>query len=100
MKKILFLVILTILCSCYSRHQGVVSSDCDTVALKYATHISIVKHHDYTVVRLADPWNTGKTLHTYVLVPADKKLPAHLRCKKFLAYKNNPRSNMMQAARH
>ena len=78
MKKTLFLVILTILCSCHSRHQGVVSDDCDTVALKYATHISIVKHHDFTVVKLADPWNTGKTLHTYVLVPADKELPAHL----------------------
>ncbi len=78
MKKTLFLVILTILCSCHSRHQGVVSDDCDTVALKHATHISIVKHHDFTVVKLADPWNTGKTLHTYVLVPADKELPAHL----------------------
>lgn len=55
-----------------------VTTDCDTVVMRHATHISIVKHHDYTVVKLVDPWNTGKTLHTYVLVPATKPLPTQL----------------------
>ena len=78
MKKILFLTILTVLCSCKSHRQGTAVEEGDTLALKYATHLSVVRYHDYTVVKLADPWNSGKTLHTYVLVPADQEMPAHL----------------------
>ncbi|MFA4046489.1 ABC transporter substrate-binding protein [Prevotella sp. PCHR] len=40
----------------------------DSMTMKYAEHIKIVKHRDYTTVTLTDPWNAGKTLHTYILV--------------------------------
>ena len=36
----------------------------DTIRLKYAQKLTIVKHKEYTEVKLSDPWNIGKTLHT------------------------------------
>lgn len=32
----------------------------------------------YTRVDIKDPWNTGKTLHTYILVPSSQQLPPDL----------------------
>ena len=51
----------------------------DTLQMKYAEDLTIVKHDGYTVARIADPWHKGKTLHTYVLVPDSvRTLPASL----------------------
>jgi len=38
----------------------------------------MVRHGDYTVVTLSDPWNKGKVLHTYILIPDSIELPADL----------------------
>lgn len=43
----------------------------DTLQMRYAERIKIVECDGYSVVTLADPWNTGKTLHAYLLVPGD-----------------------------
>ena len=43
----------------------------DTVRMKYAENITIVKYSDQMVVELKDPWNKGKVLHRYVF-PNDK----------------------------
>ena len=43
--------------------------DGDTVRLKYASLLTIVRHDGYTVAEISNPWKEGKTLHTYVLVP-------------------------------
>ena len=53
-------------------HEG------DTIRLKYAQKLTIVRHKEYTEVKLSDPWNIGKTLHTYLLVPADAQLPGQM----------------------
>ncbi len=50
----------------------------DTVALRYATYLTLVKTPDYTVATLRNPWDTLKTLHTYILVPKEQPLPATL----------------------
>lgn len=50
----------------------------DTIPLRYADNLTLVAYPDYTVATLRNPWDTLKTLHTYVLVPAAKPLPAHL----------------------
>ncbi len=51
----------------------------DTLRLKYAEVLSIVRHADYVMVRVANPWKKGETLHTYLLVPDSvKQLPASL----------------------
>ena len=55
--------------SCGRAGTTVSRSDGDTVEFRYARLIEMVRYDDYTVVRLADPWNKGKVLHTYVLVP-------------------------------
>lgn len=47
----------------------------DTVAMKYAEHITMVRTDSFTLVTLADPWHEGRTLHTYVLVPQGQKVP-------------------------
>ena len=79
MNRFLIILSVVLLCACQSRHaQSDMSERCDTVRLKYASNLSIIKHSGYTEVRLADPWNEGKTLHTYLLVPADSAMPANM----------------------
>lgn len=41
----------------------------DTLTMKYAQHLTIVKHDGYTEVILANPWKAGAELHRYFLVP-------------------------------
>lgn len=50
----------------------------DTVTLKYAKHLKLVKHEGFTVAILENPWDKGKVLHTYIIVPKDNKLPSRL----------------------
>jgi len=60
-----FFLPLLLLCSCTGR---VVSSDegqGDTVPLKYATLLTMVKYTSHTHVTIKDPWNKGKILHEY-----------------------------------
>lgn len=65
------------LCSCGGRGKTASSSAAaaDTLHFSYAENISVIRCDGYSVVRLADPWNSGRTLHTYILVPADGELP-------------------------
>ena len=47
----------------------------DTLSLHYAENLVVVDYADYSVATLRNPWDTLKTLHTYLLVPKDKPLP-------------------------
>ena len=47
----------------------------DTLALRYADNLTLVARDGYTVATLRDPWDTLRTLHTYVLVPREESLP-------------------------
>lgn len=49
------------------------SAQTDTLPLRYAENLSIIDYAGYSLVRLRNPWDTAKLLHTYVL--ADKALP-------------------------
>lgn len=73
---LLFSVLIT-LASCRGNSTEASYSG-DTIKLKYAKQLQIIKCEGYTVVTLNDPWKQGKTLHTYILVPSDKKLPSNL----------------------
>lgn len=73
----LILSMLITLASCRGNSTDV-SFGGDTVKLKYAKQLNIIKCSDYTVVTLNDPWNKGKILHTYILVPSNKNLPPKL----------------------
>lgn len=50
----------------------------DTLALRYADNLTLVVRDGYTVATLRDPWDTLRTLHTYVLVPREEAVPAGL----------------------
>ncbi len=80
MKRIVYITLLIIILSssCTGGTDRSVRSEGDTIQLKYAEHLKIVKYDGFTVVELLDPWNSGKTLHTYVLVPEDGTIPADL----------------------
>ncbi len=59
-------LVLTALCSCKGGSTNSVSEG-DTLRLKYAGNLTIVRHQGYTIATIADPWHKGKTLHRYVL---------------------------------
>lgn len=50
---------------------------CDTINLKYAENLKIVKHQGFTEVTLNDPWNKGKVLHKYILIPDSIEKPSN-----------------------
>ncbi len=74
-KSILILLPVLFLCACGRGTGTGAGADGDTLKLKYAEHLTIISYQGYTKVLLADPWNTGKTLHTYLLVPSKSELP-------------------------
>lgn len=41
----------------------------DTIALHYAQQLSLIQYKGYVQATLANPWNEGAVLHSYVLVP-------------------------------
>ena len=79
MKKAFFLFILIVSFSAcdHVRKHGF-SAEGDTLALKYAEMLTIVQHDAYTEVNIKDPWNQGKILHTYFLLPDSVPEPPHL----------------------
>ena len=70
------LIAIAILTSCSGGQHRSAREDGDTLHFKYAEHLTVVQFDNYTQVELADPWNLGKTLHTYLLVPANEKYDA------------------------
>lgn len=50
----------------------------DTLQLKYAEYLHIIRYKDYTKVVLTNPWNKDKLLGTYLLTDRNKPRPAHL----------------------
>ena len=70
MRHIIYIYAVCLLfLSCGNGRQTVSFGEGDTVAFRYARLIDAVRYDRCTVVRMADPWNAGRTLHTYVLVP-------------------------------
>jgi iron complex transport system substrate-binding protein len=47
-------------------------------SILYAKGFQIETYPDYTVVKIRNPWNTGKWLQTYILVPETAGLPNDL----------------------
>lgn len=70
--KLFILFSAAIITACSGDGSRSTRLDGDTLALKYATALTVVRYDDCTTVQLADPWNPGKTLHTYVLVSSEQ----------------------------
>ena len=78
MRNILLFCLAFCLMACNNGKKAGNTTAGDTLRMKYAEHIEMVRHGTCTVVKLSDPWNLGKTLHTYILVPADAEMPEDL----------------------
>lgn len=75
-----FVVIAAFLLSSCGGRSGAASAltEGDTISLHYAENLTLVAYPDYTVATLRNPWDTLKTLHTYILVPKETPLPEQL----------------------
>ena len=76
MRKVLILGLTVVLLSSCGGRMARSQEDGDTLKLKYASLLTIVRHDGYTVAEIHNPWKEGKTLHTYVLVPRGQSVPA------------------------
>lgn len=70
--NIVTLVLLLSACSGGSRTSSHSETPVDTVKFSYAENIRILKFKDYTKVELRNPWDTLKTLHTYILTDRNR----------------------------
>lgn len=70
------LFLLTTACGPQMTQQSAEAGE--AVPLRYATLLKMQRTADYTLCEIADPWKAGRVLHRYVLVGADKPLPAAL----------------------
>ena len=70
--SLLIAVATVLLCSCQRGGGTAQLSGGDTIRMEYAKRLQMVEYGQYTVATLADPWNPGKTLHTYILVSGKK----------------------------
>ena len=68
---VVFITCIVLLSSCGGGRQASTRDEGDTVHLRYAKNLTIVRHDGYTEVSLKDPWNQGKTLHRYILAPRE-----------------------------
>ena len=69
---------LLTLASCQWKHAPQKEEDGDTLRMKYATLLHIVKYDGYTTATIDNPWNPGTILHKYVLVEKNAPLPSPL----------------------
>lgn len=67
---------LAFLPSCDGGKGRAASPQGDTLEISHASHLLIVNHDGYTQVVLRNPWDTLKTLHTYILMPRGKEYDA------------------------
>ena len=64
---LLLAITVLFLSACRNAGSNSTAGDSDST-FRYAKHIRMEHHDHYTVVTLADPWKSGRTLHTYILV--------------------------------
>lgn len=75
MRQFILFGMMTVLLSSCGGRMAEVQDGGDTLHLKYSSLLTIVRHEGYTMAQIRNPWKSGKTLHTYVLVPKDEQLP-------------------------
>lgn len=80
MKQLItFIFLLTLLSACGGRSKTSSALTAEKeIPLHYAENLKLSQAEDYTIARLRNPWDTTKTLHTYILIDKEKSLPADL----------------------
>lgn len=75
--NIVTLVLLLSACGGGSRTSSHIDG-ADTIHFEYASNIKVLKNKDFTQVELRNPWDTLKTLQTYILVNKNKHVTNNL----------------------
>lgn len=75
--NIVTLVLLLSACGGGSRTSSHIDG-ADTIHFEYASNIKVLKNKDFTQVELRNPWDTLKTLQTYILVNKNKPVTNNL----------------------
>ena len=75
--SIVMLVLLLSACGGRSKTSSVFVPE-ETIQLRYAENLTLVKGEGYIKARLRNPWDTTKILRTYLLIEKDKEIPQHL----------------------
>ena len=55
--------------SCANHKTASSDEQGDTIPMKYARNLTMVRYKDYTEVQIRNPWDTTSILHRYVLIP-------------------------------
>ena len=74
----LFLLLLLLCVGCKTKDRSQSDKSGATVAMRYAEQIQIDSCDGYWSVRVRNPWDTAKILHTYILVEQGRELPDNL----------------------
>ncbi len=74
-------ILLPLLASCAGsgnggRHEP--DSIGEPIALTHARNLTLSRHRDFVRADIRNPWDTTKTLHTYILVPDTAETPERL----------------------
>ena len=75
---VLFLLLLLLCVGCKTKDRSQSDKSGATVAMRYAEQIQIDSCEGYWSVRVRNPWDTAKILHTYILVEQGRELPDNL----------------------
>ena len=76
--NVLFLLLLLLCVGCKTKDRPQSDKSGATVAMRYAEQIQIDSCDGYWSVRVRNPWDTAKILHTYILVEQGRELPDNL----------------------
>jgi len=71
-------IILILLGGCNFRQSNSDSATSNAEAPEYAVGYRVTYSEGYTVADVIDPWNNGRLLHRYILIPRDKPAPQEL----------------------
>lgn len=78
-RHICFLLSVCLLsASCGRQETAAIPAEGDTIPLRYAENLILLRNDSFTVARLRNPWDTAATLHTYILIERDLPLPSRL----------------------
>lgn len=76
--NVLFLLLLLLCVGCKTKDRSQSDKSGATVAMRYAEQIQIDSCDGYWSVRVRNPWDSAKILHTYILVEQGRELPDNL----------------------
>lgn len=73
--RLLLVAVLPFLASCKGGNAHIVAEGGDTIKMEYVENLRLVRHDGFITASVRNPWDTTKTLHTYILVPDSLEIP-------------------------